>query len=125
MNMSMMKELKEMLCHELEEITAQGELSPGSLDMVKNLTSSIKNIDKIIMFDKSGYSQRGNSYDSGNSYGHYVRGHYSRDGMGSSGYSSRYSRDSGNLMDRLNRMLEDAPSEADKEAIRRCMDSIR
>lgn len=107
MSMKMMEELKDVLCEELDQIAEKGEISLGELDTIEKLTTSIKNIDKIVMADR--YSYDGGSYDGGyegraydggsegksydgESYGrtyanrggsyagrrrHYVRGHYS------------------------------------------------
>lgn len=80
--MHKMKELREMLCRELESLTKKGELSSGSLDMVDKITHSIKSIDTIMAME--GYS---NEYSN---EGSYARGRYAnRDSMG------RYSRDGG------------------------------
>lgn len=91
------EKLEKMLCKELKEITDRGSLTSGSIETIKGLTGSIKNIHKIMKDDENmGYSQYGGTYrnyGNGNSYGnsddnysqrgHYVRGHYSRaeDGM--------------------------------------------
>lgn len=53
-------DVKDMLCEELEQIVKKGELSAGSLDTVDKLLHSIKNADKIIMYDE--YSAGGYSY---------------------------------------------------------------
>lgn len=87
-----MEELREMLCTELDEIAAKGEMNAGDLQTIHTLTDTIKNIDKIEMLDEGDYSGadgdwiargnygRGRSYRNGTSYGrHYVRGHYSMD----------------------------------------------
>ena len=90
--MHKMKELREMLCRELDGITKKGELSAGSLDMVDKLTHSIKSIDTIMAMEghEGSYkrdsmgrysrenSYRGNSYDDGSYEGSYEYG-YSRD----------------------------------------------
>ncbi len=41
-------ELKDMLCKELEEIGEKGELTAGTLETVEKLSSSVKNLCKII-----------------------------------------------------------------------------
>lgn len=101
MSMKAMRELKGMLCEELDKIADKGELSAGSLETAHKLTDTIKNIDKIMMLEDDGYSERhrdgmgrysrhgggwearGRYDDDGASYArygeHYVRGHYSRD----------------------------------------------
>ena len=84
--MHKMKELRDMLCSELEKISKKGELSTGSLDVIDKLTHSIKSIDTIMAME--GYSN-----DYSNDYsneGSYARGRNARrDSMG------RYSRDAG------------------------------
>ena len=71
-------ELKEMLCKELEEYGAKGELTAGSLEIVDKLAHAIKNLDKIIEAseEEGGYSERGGSYRGGS---------YARDGQGGGG----------------------------------------
>ena len=143
MGMKAMYDLKEMLCRELEEIAQKGELNVGDLDIIHKLTDTIKNIDKIEMFEEDdGYSRaaeweggiRGHSYDRGNSYdsGGYSerrmsRGGYSRDASGMT-YSERrgYSRDSGR--DKMLREMQDLMKDADdhqKEIIRRAMTELQ
>ena len=71
-------ELKEMLCKELEEYGAKGELTAGSLEIVDKLAHAIKNLDKIIEASETegDYSERGGSYRGGS---------YARDGQGGGG----------------------------------------
>lgn len=132
MSMRALKDLREMLCEELDEIAKKQELSAGDLETVDKLAHSIKNLDKIELYDEAGYSQAGNwtaemrgNYGRGNSYAgrgeHYVRGHYSRDGMG--GYSRESGRES--MLESLDRMMDYATTDKERDAIRRCMDSLR
>lgn len=114
MSMKALEDLRRTLCSELDEISKKKEINTQMLENIWKLTSSIKNIDKIMMAgdEDMGYSQAGNwnanirgTYGDGNSYAnrgqHYVRGHYSRDGYDMrDGYSERrgggrYSRDGG------------------------------
>lgn len=114
MSMKALEDLRRTLCSELDEISKKKEINTQMLENIWKLTSSIKNIDKIMMAgdEEMGYSQAGNwnanirgTYGDGNSYAnrgqHYVRGHYSRDGYDMrDGYSEkrgggRYSRDGG------------------------------
>ena len=135
--MEYMDKLKDKLCEELEEIARKSELSAGDLEMVHKLTDTIKNIDKIDMLEDSGYSQAGdweargnysrNSYNRGSSYAnrgkHYVRGHYSRDGRN---YSDGYSRHDAKerMLDHLDDMMQEASTDKERDAIRRCMAQI-
>ena len=95
------RDLQEMICRELSEVAKKKEIeTPATLDVLKSLTSSLKNlmkIDKLEMekdrSEMGGYSQRamgryyvdgtygdnpwnthsysdGRMYDDGNSYGH-------------------------------------------------------
>lgn len=120
-----MEKLKEKLWEELDEIARKPEMGAGDLELVHKLTDTIKNIDKICYLeDEEGYS-------SANRGQHYVRGHYSRDGMRGDmrdGYSSRrdsrgrYSRADGRsaMMEHLEAALDSA-NEQDREDIRRFM----
>lgn len=138
MSMKAMEELRETLCAELDEIARKGEMSAGDLEAVHKLTDTIKNIDKIIMFEEDGYSQAGGrevrgTYGGGNSYAnrgeHWVRGHFSRDGEMSGARRDnrgRYSRESGkdHMMEQLREMMEDATTERQRSAIHRCMEQL-
>lgn len=112
--MKMLYDLKEKLYDELKEFAKKERMSSGDYELLRNITSSIKNIGKICIMEEEGgeYSHAGEweadmrgSYSRGNSYRrrHYVRGHYSRDGGmsnegGRGGNSYRgggYSRDGG------------------------------
>lgn len=94
-------------------------LSVSDLDILHKATATIKNIDKIMMYSgysrdgysRDNYSQRGYSrdYEHDNSYGHYVRGHYSRD----DGKQQ--------MIQKLRTMMDESGNEQDRDAIRRCM----
>lgn len=145
-----MHKLKEMLCEELYEIGEKGKLSPGDIDIVYKLASSVKNINKNEMLEEqSEYSERrgysrdgewmargeyGNSYEGGSSGSRRrdSRGRYSRDGGsyeggGSSyegGSSSRrgYSRDGGRdeMIGMIDDMMEQADNDKQREVLKRC-----
>ena len=123
MSMQMYEELKELLCHELSEITEKGELSAGSLETVHKLTDTIKNIDKIMMLEEDGYSQ-GGDWEARGVYGHHDDGHSyryrKRDSMG------RYSKDGSERehMVRKLREMMDSASGQERETIRKCISKI-
>lgn len=132
------KRAKEMLCHEIEKIVGEGDLNRERLELLHKLTDTLKNFYKIEMaeeYGEDGYSHDG-SYDRGrrysndggsygNSYGgsyegspsgrrrHYVRGHYS------------YDDGKGEFEGKLEELMRDAPTEKDREAIRRCMNLMQ
>lgn len=132
-----MHELKEMLCKELEEYSRKGKMSAGDLETIHKLTDTIKNIGKIEMLDEEdGYSQDGGW----EARGRYDRGMYPMDG----GYSyrgrrrdsrGRYSRNDGRgysyedgkheMIAELEDMMKDASNDRERDAIRRCLDTIR
>ena len=135
--MEYMDKLKDKLCEELDEIARKGELGAGDLEIVHKLTDTIKNIDKIDMLEDGGYSQAGyrdggSSYNRGSSYAnrgkHYVRGHYSRDGYSMEGRGNRggYSRHDAKeaMMEQMEMLMEQAGSEREREAIRRCISQL-
>ncbi len=69
--------------------------------------------------------RRGSSY--ANRGKHYVRGHYSRDdGASYRGGRGRYSRDGGKeeMVSQLEMMMEDASSDRERQAIRRCIEQL-
>lgn len=136
--MEYMYELKEKLCDELDEIARKGELGAGDLEIVHKLTDTIKNLDKIEMLEDGGYSQAGDweiegrAYNRGSSYARRKRdsmGRYSRDGrMMRGGYRDgrMYSRADAkeDMMDQMEALMEQAGSEKEREAIRRCMGQL-
>lgn len=135
--MEYMYELKDKLCKELDEIARKPEMGAGDLEIIHKLTDTIKNLDKIEMLEDGGYSQAGyrdggSSYNRGSSYAnrgkHYVRGHYSRDGYSNEGRGSRggYSRHDAKeaMMEQMEMLMDQADSEREREAIRRCMSQL-
>lgn len=89
-----MEDLREMLCEELSNITEQGEITSGSLEIIDKLTHSIKSIDTIMAMEEAGYSnEHGYSrYDGGYGRGGYDDG-YSRRGSYARGRGGNARRD--------------------------------
>lgn len=134
-----MEELKKMLCDELEDITAKGQLTAGDLDTVDKLTHSIKSIETIMAM--GGYSNTypysygrnsyDNSYDGNNSYAQRRdrMGRYSRENRGGNrggrgGYSRGYSYGKDEMMQELRELMEDAETEQERNAISRCINEM-
>lgn len=128
-----MKQLREMLCSELDEITRKGELTAGSLETVDKLTHSIKSIDTIIAMEEGGYSEDG--YENASSYargrgrnarrdsmGRYSSDNYSRENRSRRDYSMDDSRES--MIEKLHEMLDDAPNEKIRNAIHRLINQL-
>lgn len=121
--MEYLDKLRDMLCGELEDVTRKGELGAGDLEIVHKLTDTIKNIDKIELYDEEysrDYSRGGDwsadmrgTYGRGNSCAnrgkHYVRGHYSR---------------TGDLRAQINDMMRETDDERVKEALRRAASMV-
>ena len=124
MSMRTLEDLRMMLCEELDAIAQKGEMTAGCLDVVNKSVQAIKNIDKIMMSEGSssdgGWEARG-TYDgesmAGYSGRHYVRGHYSRDGAMRGRYSSAKSK----AAEELEKAMNEAGSEREREAIKRCI----
>jgi hypothetical protein len=121
MSMKALNDIRDMLCEELDELARKGELGAGDLEIIHKAVSSIKNIDKIEMYD-GGYSRDGEweadmrgTYGRGSSY----RGRR-RDAMGR--YSRTDARD--HMRAQLDDMMRDADDDKTREAIRRCMEQI-
>lgn len=119
MNIKELFGIREMLCEELSEFSGQRELSAAELDAIHKLASSIKNIDKIAMFESGDYSRDdGYSRDWSSGRTAYNRGssyRRKRDSMG------RYSRDEGKAKDLIERMMQDTDDPNVKEALRQAM----
>ena len=129
--MEYMDKLRDKLCDELDEIARKPEMSAGDLETAHKLTDTIKNIDKIEMLEEDGgYSQAGDwemegrgSYGRGSSYRGQrrdSRGRYTRD------RGRMYSRSDGkdHMMEQMEMLMEQAGSEREREAIRRCMGQL-
>ena len=129
-------DVKDMLHDELEDIVKKGELSAGSLDTIDKLLHSIKNADKIIMYEE--YADRGYSYaDADGDMTNYSqargrgsnarrdgRGRYSsaRDGRGRysrTGYS--YADDKDEKMEILQEMRDHAQTDDERRVIDKLM----
>lgn len=122
-------DLRDKLCKELEEYSAH-ELDARSLDVVDKLAHTVKNLDKIIEAEEGGSQGSFNSYNGNSMRGGYSRGDGSyrnsyeegsyargrrnapRDGMGrySGDYSRENSRDGG-MVEKLYKMMEEAPDD--------------
>lgn len=122
--------LKEMLCHELEEYGKRDTLTQSTVDVIDKLAHACKNVCKIIE-SKEEYGMSGSYRD--NSY--YGDSRYSRDGYyyddgGMSGRRGRamngrfVSRDSSEMARRLREMMNEAPNESIRGEIQRLADRM-
>lgn len=134
-------DVKDMVEEEIEKIVKQGELNHDSLMNLDTLIDISKDICEVKMSSddsETGYSQRmyppmyAYAYDNGNSYrngnmnsnmnsnmGRYSRNNYD-EGMSNNGYS----RHGGDMADRLGRMMSEASTERERDAIRRALEAI-
>lgn len=137
-------DLRDILCEELDKIAERGELSAGELDTAQKLTSTIKNIDKIIMVEEDGgYSgadgewMANGTYGRGSSYRNQRRdsmGRYSRN-YGGGNYSNRgrYSRNGYSMageMDNITMQIEELMNSgnltaAQKTAYKKALDMMK
>ena len=147
--MDKLKELKSMLELQVNQIVAKGDINPQDLEMLDKAVDIIKDIETICAMREAGYSQggpRGYSYamgEDGYSRGwfdpayHEGRNYYTNGGTHTDGmsyarrpsrmmYRSGYSRDEAkdHMLDTLEDMMEEATTEKERNAIRRCMDKI-
>lgn len=118
--MKKMKELLEKLCYELDEIAEKNELGAGDLELAHKLTDTIKNIYKIDTLSDDGYS---------NSGGWFARGIYDDDSYRGRNRdrTGKYARSTAKdrLIERTEKLMDDATTEAEREAIRRCVNALR
>lgn len=119
-----------MLCDEIEKIVSEGNLNRERLELLHKLTDTLKNLYKIEMYGQAerGYSGDGMPRDR----------RYSNDGMSHGGsyddeYSNRmhhvrghYSHEDGksHMIAKLEDIMHDAPTERDREAIRKCINQM-
>lgn len=136
--------IKDMLCNELDEISKKNELTSNNLEIIYKAADIIKDITTIEAMERDysgGYSKDGGysngyyerfpfyMYDGeGNSYAR-GRGTYAnRDSMGrysrdSHEYSNEgYSRDTAS---ELQRMMDNAKSDKEREALRQALSTMQ
>lgn len=134
--MKNLEKIKDKLMDELDELARKPEMSAGDLETIHKLTDTVKNIDKICMYEDNEYS---GDYDGGmwEAMGSYAGGN--RGGMGGgrsnrgSSYArrkrdsmGRYSRDDGEeeMLEQLKEMMHEADDSRVKSAIKRCITEI-
>lgn len=131
MNMKELFGIREMLCDELAEYAGKQEMGTGELDVIHKLTASIKNIDKIALFESGGHDggySRDDGYSRGGSWEADMRGSYGRgssyrrkrDSMGRYSREDGYSRDSRGK-EAIERMMQDTDDPTVQEALRQAM----
>lgn len=98
------EKLRDLLEHELDEIVASGELNESKLHCVDKMVDILKDLDEI---EENGYSE---------SYRARPRYSYRRNSRG-------YSRD-GDLMMRMENMMDGAQNEDERNMIRRIMNNM-
>lgn len=136
--------IKDMLCNELDEIAKKKELTSSSLDIIYKSADIIKDLTTIeAMEQEYGYSEDGDysqgyyprmpyymyDGDMGNSYARGRGSNAKRDSMGrysSDGRSYDYSRDgySGDTKEELQRLMNSAQNDREREAIRKALDGM-
>ena len=128
--MKVLDDIKDMLCDELEDITKRKDLSPNSLDIIDTAVDVIKDIHTIYVMEQE--------YPDGYSQGYYGRMpmYMYDDGMGGSSYArnrvmnsarGRYTGRgySGETKEELQRLMDTAKDEREREAIRTALDHMR
>ena len=119
------EEVMSLVEDEIEKISKKEELDEKCLDYLYKLVDIAKDIETISAMQSEyggGYSNR-MYYDDGMMHGNSYR--QKRDSMGRysrTGYRG-YSRD-GDVMSRLEMMMNEATTEREREAIRRALDSM-
>lgn len=131
--MNELYDLKMMLCEELEQYGAKGDLSTGDLEVVDKLTHTIKNLIKIIeacedeeysgnMSNRS-YGNSNRSYRSSRSNRSYQGHSNRRDSMGR--YAGDYARAAEDMASQLHSMAADAPDEKMRREIERLAEKCK
>ena len=104
--------LRDKVCHELEDFGRKGNWDAGDLDIIDKLAHTLKNLNKII-------NEKGN-YETGD----YRRGRYNRydGGYGRGMYNRGYS--SMNVVDDLRDLMNEVPDENLKQDFVRLINKI-
>ena len=124
--MEVLRDVKKMICRELEDITRNGEMSPADLDTLDKGVDIVKDIVTIEAMEQSeGYSGRPYYAYDGDYEGSYGRGRYAkRDARGrySSEYGMEYSRDT---EEDIRRMMEHSHDDREREALRNVLEKMK
>lgn len=123
--MNKMYELRNMLCEELDNITEQGDITTGTLDIINKLTHSIKSIDTIMAMEEASYDgsyRDGSYYDGYSRRGSYARGRRNarRDNRG------RYSRTDSKeqIAEQLEDIMDETTDPSVKQALQKALSHI-
>lgn len=132
MDRRQMEDSCKKFCTVLEYLNDKNDWSAADTEWAKNAISGIEKLMKLgyedeysqRRYSREGSSNRGSSYDDGGgSYGHYVRGHYSREGDGGSSMRG-YSRDPGSMAEHISRLMREANTEREKEILSQALDKL-
>ena len=145
--MKVYDQIKDMLCDELEEIAKKKELTTNSLEVLYKGVDILKDISTIKAMEQE-YPEEGYSRDGGYSQGYFGRmpyymydeapgnsyargrGRYAnRDSMGrysseGSSYGDHMGGYSGDTREELQRIMNSAQNDREREAIRKALDSM-
>lgn len=135
-----MEETYEKLCKELDN-QFNKELSAGTLDTMFKLTGTVHYLDKMMEQaeeeeEYSSYRESSRRRDGGSSRRAYREGSYRDGGSSREGYESsrrrqrrdnmgRYASRGGDFMAQLEDLMEEAPSEQERQAIRQMMQQMQ
>ncbi len=127
MEIKKLEDLSYKVCAELDEVSKKREFSTSDYKVLADLTTTLKNIEKLKMCEEEGgYSRDGTwragmegEYGRGASYRRDSRGRYARDGYARDGYSRS------SMVDHLEDMMGEAATEREREALRKCMETIK
>lgn len=123
------------VCRIWEDYGDKSNYSASDIAVLKDISSIKKNIMKVDRMEDEGYSQAGSwTADIRGDYGRNSYGGRRRDSMGrysgndggsynGNSYRGGYSRAS--TMEHLEQAMSEATTDKEREAIRRCMDSMR
>lgn len=133
--MKVLDQIKDMMCDELEDIAKRKDLSSNSLDIIDTAVDVIKDIHTIHAMEQeypqeSGYSQGFYGrmpiymYDDGMTGSSYAQGRNANAARDTRGrYMARgYS---GDTKEELQRLMDTAKDDREREAIRNALDRIR
>lgn len=130
--MKIYDDVKDLVEDEIDRIVKQGDLNDTTLmhlDKLIDIAKDLCEIEEKDMGMDGGYSQRMYPQypmmDRGNSYRRDSMGRYSRDSrMNTYDGSNGYSRHGDDMADRLGRMMSEAQTDREREAIRAALERI-
>lgn len=116
MDIRVLEDIKGKMMHELKGLANKQTYSIADIEAIDRMTHTVKSICGVIEKEGGGMSGSYGAYDGGMSGArHYVRGHYSNDGINMGGGPSSYDDGRSYMRDRMSYNMDGMYSDARDE----------